>query len=196
MRMIGPQSRYEPFGEKINSCTCWKSSPCKCWLPCWNWPTTGLYSSAVFIVTLNCCNIHINVILRFTSLSDKWFQLSGQKFMLVYHLPYSCYSSCLLLLLPFGHKVALRTINFFIMQFFIFFSLTPSMSRYSSPHPLVSPFVSDTKFRTHTSKVTVLDDGKWDTPFVWDRYWALECFIFVITLFNYITSPTNVRCVE
>ena len=137
VRMIGPQSRYEPSGEKISSCACWKSSLGRCWLPCWNWPATGRYSSAVFIVTLHCCKIHTNVILRFTSLSDKWFQLSGQTFMFVYHLPYSCYASCPLLVL-FGHKVALQTIKFFIMQFFILLSLPPSMSRYSCPQPLVS----------------------------------------------------------
>jgi hypothetical protein len=68
-------------GPQISSCGCWNSSPGICWLPYWKWPATGRYSSAVFIVKLHCCNIHINVILRFTSLSDKWFQLSGQTYI-------------------------------------------------------------------------------------------------------------------
>ena len=197
MSMIEPQSRYGPFGKKTSSCTSWKSSPGQCWLPCWNWPATGRYSTAVIFVTPLCCKIHINVILHFTSLSDKWFQLSGQKFMFVYHLPYSCYASCPLLLL-FGHKVTLQTIKFFILQFFILLLLPPSMSRYSSPQPLVSVHIRHHVSHPYKTKgeVTVLDQVKWDTPFVWDRYWALEFFIFVITLFNYITSTTDVRRVE
>jgi hypothetical protein len=124
--------------------------------------------------------------------------LSGQKFMFVHHLPYSCCAACPLLVLPFDHKVALQPIKFFVMQFFILFSLPPSMSRYSSPQPLVSVRIRQQVSHTYKikRKVTVLDYGKWDTPFVGDRYWALECLAFVITLSNNITSTTNVRRVE